>query len=215
MSLAGDAISAIERLVIPQGPLAGECVRLADFQRDFVEGLLSDGVNVGCWSIGRGNSKTATAAALATTHLAGEWDAQPQREVTIAARTRDQAATGFNFCRSFIEAMPELAGRVTIRKSPLLEIEIDAPDGPHRLKAVPSTGKAVLGGAATLRGSDVPIMFMSSRMNHEAADVAAIARPYPMELCRGAGPCAERHGRPACGRSRQGPAEARAGLSAL
>jgi phage terminase large subunit-like protein len=163
MSLSGDAIEAIERLVIPQGPLAGEQVRLAGFQRRFVEGLLADGVGVGCLSVGRGNGKTGLAASLAVAHLLGAWAAQPQREVTIAARTRDQAQVGFNFCRSFVEAMPELAGRVTIRKSPLLEIELDAPDGPHLLKAVPSTGKAVLGGAATFAILDERAAWMPSR----------------------------------------------------
>ena len=83
--------------------------------------------------------------------------------MTIAARTRDQAQVGFGFCRSFIEAMPDLAGRVTIRKSPFLEIELEAPDGPHLLKAVPSTGKAVLGGAATFAILDERAAWMPSR----------------------------------------------------
>lgn len=162
MSLAGQAIDAIERLRVPQGPLAGEPVRLAGFQRRFVEGALADGVSVGALSVGRGNGKTALSAGLATTHLVGEWGAQPQREVTIAARTRDQGAVAFNFCRSFIEAL-DLPGKVTIRKSPLLEIELDAPDGPHLLKVVPSTGKAVLGGASTLAILDERAAWMASR----------------------------------------------------
>src|SRR5262245_44250771 len=118
---ASHAIDAIERLRIPQGPLAGEPVCLAGFQRQFVERLLADGISVGCRSVGRENGKSALAAGLALTHRIGGWDAQPQREVTIAARTRDQGAVSFCFCRSFVEAMRELSGRVTIRKSSLLE----------------------------------------------------------------------------------------------
>lgn len=160
---AGAAIDAVQRLRIPQGRLAGEPLRLAGFQRRFVEGALADGVSVGALSVGRGNGKTALAGGLAVTHLLGEWDPQPQREIAIAARTRDQAAIAFAFCRSFVEAMPELEGRITIRRSPLLELELDAPDGPHRLKAMPSTGKAVLGGSATLAILDERAAWMASR----------------------------------------------------
>ena len=163
MTLAGRAIDALERLRIPQGRLAGEPLRLAGFQRRFIEGALSLDVSVAALSVGRGNGKTGLAAGLAVTHLVGEWGGQPQREVTIAARTRDQGAVAFGFCRSFIEAMPELDGRVTVRKSPLLEIELDADDGPHLLKVVPSTGKAVLGGASTLAILDERAAWMASR----------------------------------------------------
>jgi phage terminase large subunit-like protein len=163
MSLAAQAVDAIQRLRVPQGPLAGEMVRLADFQRRFVEGALADGVTVGCLSVGRGNGKTALAAGLAVTHLLGAWGAQPQREVVIAARTRDQSAIGWAFARSYLEALPELADRLTIRKNPLLELELDAPDGPHLLKAIPSTGKAVLGGAATFAVLDERAAWMPSR----------------------------------------------------
>jgi phage terminase large subunit-like protein len=83
--------------------------------------------------------------------------------VAIAARTRDQAAIAFGFCRSYVESLPELAGRLVVRKSPVLELELDAPDGPHRLKAMPSTGKAVLGGGATLAILDERAAWMASR----------------------------------------------------
>ena len=143
----------------------------------FVEGTLADGISVGCLSVGRGNAKTALAAALAVTHLIGRWGAQPQREITIAARTRDQGAQPFNFARSFIEAMPELAERVTIRKSPLLEIELVAPDGPHRLKVVPSTGKAVLGGGATFAILDERAAWMPDRGDElEAAILTSLGK---------------------------------------
>lgn len=160
---AAHAIDAIQRLVIPQGRLAGETLRLAGFQRRFIEGALADGVSVGALSVGRGNGKTMLAAGLAVTHLVGQWGAQPQREITLAARTRDQGAIAFGFSRSLLEAMPDLSDRLTIRKSPLLEIELDAPDGPHRLKVVPSTGKAVLGGGATLAILDERAAWMASR----------------------------------------------------
>jgi phage terminase large subunit-like protein len=163
MTEAAKAIDAIENLRVSQGPRAGETLRLAGFQRQFVEGLLADGVTVGCLSVGRGNGKTGLAAALAVSHLVGAWGAQPQREVTLCARTRDQGAVAFLFARSFVEAMPELDGRVTIRKSPLLEIELEAPDGPHMLKVTGGMGKAVLGGAATFAVLDERAAWMPSR----------------------------------------------------
>jgi len=125
---------------------------------------LADGINIGVLSVGRGNAKTSLSSALAVTHLAGDWEPQRQREVVIAARTREQTQTAFNFARSFIEANPEMLARViAIRKSPMLEIEMDGPDGPHRLKCLPSTGKAVLGGAATLAILDERAAWMESR----------------------------------------------------
>ena len=163
MTEAAKAIDAIQRLRVSQGPRAGELVRLAGFQKDFVEGFLGDGVTVGCLSVGRGNGKTGLAAALAVSHLVGAWGAQPQREVTLCARTRDQGAVAFLFARSFVEAMPELADRITIRKSPLLEIELDAPDGPHMLKVTGGMGKAVLGGSATFAVLDERAAWMPSR----------------------------------------------------
>lgn len=175
--LAASAIDALERLVIPQGRLAGETLSLAPFQKQFVEGALAERVTVGCLSVGRGNAKTALAAGLAVTHLLGEWDDQPQREIPLAARTREQGTVAFNFARSFLDARPDLADRITVRKSPLLEIELDAPDGPHRLKVVPSTGKAVLGGGATLAILDERAAWMEDRGNElESAILTSLGK---------------------------------------
>lgn len=119
MSDAGLIIDAVEGLTVSQGPMAGQPVRLAGFQRQFIEGAFADGVNIACLSVGRGNGKTAVSAALAVTHLLGQWGGQPQREVVVAARTRDQAATCFNFCRSFIGERED----VKVRRGAALEIE--------------------------------------------------------------------------------------------
>ena len=159
MSEAGLIIDAVEGLTVSQGPMAGQPVRLAKFQKKFVEGAFADGVNIACLSVGRGNGKTAVSAALAVTHLLGQWDAQPQREVVVAARTRDQAATCFNFCRSFIGDRAD----VKVRRGASLEIEFEDGTGPHLLKAVASTGKGVLGGAATLAILDERAAWMTSR----------------------------------------------------
>lgn len=152
-------IRAMEGLTVSQGPMAGQPLRLGKFQRQFVEGAFAEGVNIAALSVGRGNGKTGLAAALAVTHLLGQWDAQPQREVVVAARTRDQAQTCFNFARSFIGDRED----VKVRRGAALEIEFEDGNGPHMLKAVASTGKGVLGGAATLAILDERAAWMESR----------------------------------------------------
>ena len=146
MTEAGRIIDAVQGLVVPQGPMAGEPVTLAGFQRQFIEGAFAEGVNIGCLSVGRGAGKTALSAALAVTHLLGHWDGQAQREIILSARTLDQAKTCFRFAASFVGDRED----VRIRRGNVLEIELDAPDGPHMLKATASDGKTALGGAATL-----------------------------------------------------------------
>lgn len=159
MSEAGRIIDAVQELTVPQGPRAGELLKLASFQKQFIEGAFADGVNIAALSIGRGNSKTATAAAIASTHLIGKWDAQPQREIILAARTRDQAQTAWAFCRSFLGERDD----IKVRRGAALEIEFDDGNGPHLLKAVASSGKAVLGGSATLCIMDERAAWMASR----------------------------------------------------
>lgn len=152
-------IDALGRLRLSQGPSAGQSLRLGGFQRQFIEGAFASGVNIGVLSVGRGNGKTALAAGLAVTHLLGEWDAQAQREIVVAARTRDQASTCFRFCLSFIG---DRSG-VKVRRGAALEIEFNDGSGPHLLKAVASTGKGVLGGAATVAILDERAAWMDSR----------------------------------------------------
>jgi phage terminase large subunit-like protein len=153
MTQADDAIAAIERLKVPQGRLAGDCIQLGRYQRRFIQGALSDSVTVAVWSIGRGNAKTATAAALGVTHLIGCWGAQPQREIVIAGRTKEQAAVAFGFAQTFLENLPEdmrTFGKVQTREHPHFNLKIEADDGPHELRAISADGKSALGGSPTL-----------------------------------------------------------------
>src|SRR3546814_3865056 len=86
------AIRFLESLRIPEGPRAGQRLKLGPFQRQFVKGALGEGISVAALSIGRGNAKSALSAGLALGSLLGKWDPQPRREIPIGARTRDQAA---------------------------------------------------------------------------------------------------------------------------
>jgi len=138
-------------LRVPEGPSAGQPVKLAPFQREFVKGALAEAVNVAVLSIGRGGGKSALSAGLALGALLGEWDRQPRREIVIAARTRDQARIAWDFAAGFARSLPEdVQKALTFRRSPRLEIEFDGDGGGHFLRAIAADGKSALGGAPTL-----------------------------------------------------------------
>ena len=151
MKSATAAIRFLERLEVPEGPLAGRPLKLAPFQRTFVKGALADGVNVAALSIGRGNGKTGLSAGLALGALLGEWDHQPRREILIAARTADQGRIAWQFACGFARSLPDDVQRqLTFRRSPRLEIEFDGDGGGHLLKVIAADGKSALGSAPTL-----------------------------------------------------------------
>ena len=151
MTAAIKAIRFLETLRIPEGPKSGQVIKLAPFQKQFVKGALAEGVNVAVLSIGRGNAKTALSAGIALGSCMGAWDAQPRREIIIAARTRDQARVAFDFCVGFMRSLPdEEQKRFTVRRSPRLEIEYDGDGGGHVIRAIAADGKSALGSAPTL-----------------------------------------------------------------
>jgi len=145
------AINFLQSLRIPEGPNAGQPVKLAPFQRQFVKGALDDTVNVAVLSIGRGNAKTALSAGIALGALLGEWDRQPKREILIAARTRDQAQIAWRFVQGFATSLPDdIQAQLIYRRSPRLEIEFTGDGGGHVLRALAADGKSALGSAPTL-----------------------------------------------------------------
>ena len=151
MKASTKAIRFLEALAIPEGPKAGQLVKLAPFQKQFVRGALADGVNVAVLSIGRGNAKTALSAGIALGAVLGEWDRQPRREILIAARTRDQARIAFDFVVGFMRSLPEdLQKEFTVRRSPRLEVEYEGDGGGHFIRAIAADGKSALGSAPTL-----------------------------------------------------------------
>jgi phage terminase large subunit-like protein len=149
---AKKAIRFLQSLKIPEGPAAGKALRLAPFQKDFVTGALAPGISVGVLSIGRGNAKTAKASGLALGELLGEiGDTQPNREISVGARTRDQARIVWNFVAGYARYLPEdVQKRLTFRRAPRLEIEYEDENGVHLLRCLAADGKSALGGAPTL-----------------------------------------------------------------
>lgn len=147
---ADTVITFLETLCIPEGPKAGQPLKLAEFQKRFVRGAMADGVMVGCLSIGRGNAKTALSAGIALGSLMGVWDDQPRREIILAARNRDQAKTAFGFIVGFIDGLAEAERELfTIRRGSRLEIEY-AENGGGLVRAIAADGRSILGGAPTL-----------------------------------------------------------------
>ena len=145
------AIRFLETLAIPEGPKAGDLIKLAPFQKKFVRGALADGVQVAVLSIGRGNAKTALSAGIALGAGMGKWDNQPRREIIIAARTRDQGRIAFDFVVGFMRSLPEDEQKLfKVRRSPRLEIEYEGDGGGHFIRVIAADGKSALGSAPTL-----------------------------------------------------------------
>lgn len=147
---ASAAISFVETLRIPEGKLAGQCVKLPKYQRQFIMGAFGNGIMAAVLSIGRGNGKTALSAGLALAELSGAFNPQPKREILFAARNRDQAKIAFNFLVGFIEGLPaEEQKHFTIRRGQRLEVETTL-NGGALARCIAADGKSVLGGAPTL-----------------------------------------------------------------
>ena len=151
MKPATIAAQFLQSLRIPEGPSAGQPMKLAPFQEQFVKGALDDAVNVAVLSIGRGAAKTALSSGIALGALLGEWNHQPKREILIAARTRDQAQIAWKFVAGFAASLPDdIQKQLIFRRSPRLEIECTGDGGGHVLRALAADGKSALGSAPTM-----------------------------------------------------------------
>ncbi|MBG0802119.1 terminase [Methylocystis sp. H4A] len=149
---AASAIAFIEKLLIPEGPRAGQRLKLAGFQKDFIRGALAPGVQVGVLSVGRGNAKSALSASIALASLLGEaGDRQPRREIVLAARTQAQAGILHQFAIGFCRSLPEeVQSELIFRRSPRMEIEYTGDGGGHKIMAIAAEGRNALGLAPTL-----------------------------------------------------------------
>ncbi|MGA0615565.1 terminase large subunit domain-containing protein [Paracoccus sp. KR1-242] len=142
----------MENLKIPEGKLAGSQVKLAKYQKQFLNGALKPEIMVACLSIGRGNGKTALSAGVALAEVMGVLhDApQPKREVLLVARNRDQGKVAFQFILGFIEGLPdEDRALFDIRRGQRLEAEYSG-NGGGIVRVIPADGKSILGGAPTM-----------------------------------------------------------------
>lgn len=109
-------IAFIEKyLLVPEGDLMGQPIKLEQFQRDFVLAVYDNphGTHTGVLSIGRKNGKTALIAGLLLAHVAGP-EAVQNSQIVSGAMAQDQAALVFNLACKMIDLSPELSVRIRI-----------------------------------------------------------------------------------------------------
>ena len=141
----------ISTLSVPTGRLAGTPVKLAPYQKQFIEGAFAPGINVGALSVGRGNGKSTLSAALALAELLGKLSDASEREILIAAKTQQQAQIAWHYVASFIRTLPDdVQAAITIRRQPRFEIQFDDDKGPHIIRAISADGKSALGTSPTI-----------------------------------------------------------------
>ncbi|ROO26687.1 terminase large subunit [Salinisphaera orenii] len=113
-------IRFVEQLPITAGVLAGERMRLRDWQREIVRSIYAtddDNRRIkrsALITLPRKNGKTQVCAALALAHLCGP-EAESRGQIISAAADREQAAIIFEEMRAMIERHPELTDRCNIR----------------------------------------------------------------------------------------------------
>lgn len=114
-------VAFLEDLPITQGTLAGQKLRVRDWQRDFLAAVYAEDatgqrpVRTAILSLPRKCGKTQIVAGLALCHLVGP-EAEPRGEVYAAANDRFQAGKVFNELCAIIGKHPEIDARVNIIK---------------------------------------------------------------------------------------------------
>jgi len=95
--------------VVPEGPLVGQPIKLADFQEAFFYAIYDNKVPTkkALLSIARKNSKTATIALIVVIHGAGP-EAKLNSRINSGARSRKQAAEVYNYASKMIKLSPTL-----------------------------------------------------------------------------------------------------------
>lgn len=96
---------------VPDGPKAGEKLRLTDHQQEKLRRIYKDPVKLPRTVIlteARKNAKTAFASFIVLLHTMGP-EARPFQQVVTAARVKDQAALTYEYCANSIICSPSLA----------------------------------------------------------------------------------------------------------
>ncbi|MDP1583933.1 MAG: terminase large subunit [Bradyrhizobium sp.] len=146
LSAAEAAIAFLEGLKVPEGPLAGKKIRLAEFQKAWIRGALAEGTSIAALSVGRGNGKTMLGAGLALASLIGVLDKQPRRSVLIAAKTKDQGAIAWKYIEGLAQSLPlKVRKALTFVRAPRLQIRFASDGGGHTLDVLASDAKNALG----------------------------------------------------------------------
>lgn len=99
---------------IPDGPLIGQLVKLAPFQKEWIRGIYDTPTRTAILSFARKNAKTAGCGFLVLLHLVGP-EARRNSDLCSAAMAREQAAILFKYCAKMVRLSPNLSGHITIR----------------------------------------------------------------------------------------------------
>lgn len=96
--------------VVPEGPLVGQPVKLADFQEAFYYSVYDNAVvtKTAILSMARKNSKTATIATIVLVHTVGP-EAKLNSRINSGARSRKQAAEVYNYASKMIRLSEKLS----------------------------------------------------------------------------------------------------------
>lgn len=105
-------------LIVPEGDLMGQPLRLMPFQRDWILAVFDNphGTHTGILSIGRKNGKTALIAGVLLAFIAGP-EAVQNSQIVSGAMSLDQAALVFELACKMINMSPELEARIRINPS--------------------------------------------------------------------------------------------------
>lgn len=129
---------------VPDGPKAGERLRLTDHQMEKLRRVYRDEHRLPrtvVLSEARKNAKTAVGSFIVLLHTLGP-EARPFQQVVTAARVKEQAGITFDYCVNSIQCSPTLSPVVDVRKQ-RKEFEV------HRIgtiyKALSRDAKAQLG----------------------------------------------------------------------
>lgn len=106
------------RLIVPEGLLMGQKVKLAPFQKKFILKVYDNphGTREAILSMGRKNAKTALTSMLMLAHLDGPV-ASPNTEISSGARSREQAALIFRYASEMVRLSPHLRNRIAVTPS--------------------------------------------------------------------------------------------------
>jgi phage terminase large subunit-like protein len=109
---AARAIRFIEEMCVsPKGYGAGKPLKLAQFQKDWIEASLSDGISVSVMSVGRGNGKSTFLAALGLWALFDP-DESGAPQIPVVATTVQQAVTSvYGVALAMVRSNYELSSR--------------------------------------------------------------------------------------------------------
>ncbi|WP_242107201.1 terminase large subunit [Luteimonas aquatica] len=116
MSRSDAIIEFVEELcLVPDGAGVGQPMRLADFQKEFIQAVYDNphGTRRAFLSIARKNGKSGLIAALLLAHLVGP-EAKLNSQLVSGAMSRDQAALVFNLAAKMVQLSPELSDVIRI-----------------------------------------------------------------------------------------------------